>query len=80
MKIRTNLKIFRCGLSFEDPAYKDAERSPIFLQFLDAVWQIMQQFPWSFEFNENLLVTIMEHLYSSRFGTFLMNTDKVIIS
>ena len=56
---------------------KDVERSPVFLQFLDAIWQLMQQFPASFEFTEDLLVLIMEHLYSSRFGTFLLNSDKV---
>ena len=32
------------------------EISPIFLQFLDAVWQITQQAPRAFEFNERLLL------------------------
>lgn len=66
----------RLGLNFEDTSYKEAERSPIFLQFLDAVWQIMQQFPHSFEFSDELVMTIMEHAYSGRFGTFLFNCDK----
>ena len=35
-----------------------------------------QQFPNAFEFNEYFLTTILDHLYSSLFGTFLYNTDK----
>ncbi|TNN73631.1 Myotubularin [Liparis tanakae] len=30
-------------------------------------------FPTAFEFNERLLLTILDHLYSCRFGTFLYN-------
>ena len=38
--------------------------------------QIMQQFPDVFEFNENLLCVVLDHLYSCLFGTFLCNNDK----
>ncbi|KAH9282739.1 Myotubularin-related protein 2 [Echinococcus granulosus] len=51
------------------------ERSPIFLQFIDCVWQMMIQFPASFEFNEPFLVTILDELYASRFGTFLFDSE-----
>ncbi|XP_070552513.1 phosphatidylinositol-3,5-bisphosphate 3-phosphatase MTMR2-like isoform X2 [Ptychodera flava] len=34
------------------------------------------QFPSAFEFNENFLITILDHLYSCLFGTFLFNCDK----
>ncbi|GMT28574.1 hypothetical protein PFISCL1PPCAC_19871 [Pristionchus fissidentatus] len=54
----------------------DNERSPIFIQFLDCVFQIMSQFPVFFEFNESLLIEIAHHLYSTRFGTFLFNSEK----
>eukprot|EP00128_Syssomonas_multiformis_P018777 Colp12_sorted_trinity150504_noHs@13759 len=53
------------------------ERSPIFVQFIDCVWQLTQQFPCAFEFNENFLITILDHLYSCLFGTFLYNTEQV---
>jgi len=54
----------------------DDQRSPIFLQFIECVWQIMQQFPDVFEFNENLLCVVLDHLYSCLFGTFLCNSHK----
>ncbi|GMS87935.1 hypothetical protein PENTCL1PPCAC_10110, partial [Pristionchus entomophagus] len=54
----------------------DQERSPIFIQFLDCVFQIMSQFAVYFEFNESLLLEIAHHLYSGRFGTFLFNSEK----
>lgn len=56
--------------------YSDNERSPVFLQFIDCVWQITQQFPTAFEFNEIYLITILDHLYSCRFGTFLCNNER----
>uniref|UniRef100_A0A3Q3C327 Myotubularin n=1 Tax=Haplochromis burtoni TaxID=8153 RepID=A0A3Q3C327_HAPBU len=34
-------------------------------------------FPTAFEFNEHLLLTILDHLYSCRFGTFLYNCESV---
>src|SRR5271163_3602123 len=40
----------------------------------DCVWQMTQQFPYAFEFNEAFLLAIMTHLHSCRFGTFLFNS------
>lgn len=59
-----------------DNHHSDADRSPVFLQFLDCVWQVSKQFPNAFEFNEHFLITILDHLYSCRFGTFLCNTER----
>lgn len=47
--------------------HADADRSPIFLQFIDCVWQMTRQFPSAFEFNELFLITILDHLYSCLF-------------
>ena len=41
----------------------DDQRAPIFVQFMDCVWQMTVQFPYAFEFNEHFLVTILDHLY-----------------
>ncbi|XP_065833245.1 uncharacterized protein [Oscarella lobularis] len=55
---------------------KNKESGPIFLQFLDCVWQILRQFPRRFEFNEAFLRVIADNVYSSRFGTFLMDSER----
>ncbi|XP_061099970.1 myotubularin-related protein 9 [Conger conger] len=47
--------------------------SPVFLLFLDCVWQILRQFPCSFQFNEHFLVLLFQHAYASQFGTFMGN-------
>uniref|UniRef100_A0A8C2D7F2 Myotubularin-related protein 9 n=1 Tax=Cyprinus carpio TaxID=7962 RepID=A0A8C2D7F2_CYPCA len=52
---------------------KPRSEAPVFLLFLDCVWQILRQFPCSFQFNENLLIMFFEHAYASQFGTFLGN-------
>ena len=55
---------------------KKKEKSPIFIQFLHAVYQIMEQYPNSFEFGENMLLYLSEEIYSNKFGTFLFNSEK----
>nr|XP_053647758.1 myotubularin-related protein 2-like isoform X2 [Cherax quadricarinatus] len=59
-----------------DDRHQDADRSPVFLQFVDCVWQIMRQFPHAFQFTEDLLITLLNHLYSCLFGTFLYNSER----
>jgi myotubularin-related protein 1/2 len=55
--------------------FVDEERSPIFAQFLDCVHQFLVQMPDAFEFNENLLLFLVTHLYSGWFGNFLFNSE-----
>ncbi|KAM9109853.1 myotubularin-related protein 9-like isoform 1-T1 [Megaptera novaeangliae] len=50
--------------------------APIFLLFLDCVWQLGRQFPLSLEFGEGMLLALFDHSYSSPFGTFLCNSEK----
>jgi myotubularin-related protein 1/2 len=53
----------------------DADQiSPIFLQFLDCVHQMLRHHPTAFEFNQALLMCVLDEAYSCRFGTFLYNT------
>ena len=52
------------------------ERCPVFLQWLDCVHQLVKQFPCSFEFNLNFLIKLIQHTYSSLFGTFVCNNMK----
>lgn len=62
----------RCGFLQSDVK----ETSPVFLQFLEGVWQLQEQFPFAFQFNERFLLTIHDHLYSCQFGTFLGNCER----
>ncbi|TMS36543.1 hypothetical protein L596_003684 [Steinernema carpocapsae] len=52
------------------------QEGPVFLCFLDCVWQIYQQYPCSFEFTEEFLIFLFEHSYASEFGSFLGNNEK----
>jgi hypothetical protein len=54
----------------------DQERSPVFLQFCDCVYQLLQLAPCAFEFNELLLEDTMDAIFSCHFGTFLCDSDK----
>ncbi|XP_075957559.1 phosphatidylinositol-3,5-bisphosphate 3-phosphatase MTMR2 isoform X2 [Anarhichas minor] len=67
---------FQLRVGHGDKNHTDADRSPVFIQFIDCVWQLTRQFPAAFEFNEYFLVTILDHLYSCLFGTFLCNSEQ----
>lgn len=53
----------------------DSEQVPIFLLYLDCVWQLLQQFPSIFEFTETYLTTIWDTAHIGMFDTFLFNND-----
>ncbi|XP_034970101.2 myotubularin-related protein 7 [Zootoca vivipara] len=52
------------------------EISPVIDQFIECVWQLMEQFPCAFEFNERFLIHIQHHICSCQFGNFLCNCQK----
>jgi alpha-tubulin suppressor-like RCC1 family protein len=53
-----------------------AQVSPIFLQFLDCVWQCTKQFPTCFEFNTRFLIKIFDHSHSGKYANFFCNSDR----
>ena len=55
---------------------KNHERSPIFTQFLHAVYQMLMQYSTAFEFNSNFLLFLTEEIYSNKYGTFLFNSER----
>jgi len=54
----------------------EQEQSPVFLQWIECVYQILKIFPSFFEFNEDLLIFINYHSSSCQFGNFLSNNQK----
>ncbi|XP_031415476.1 myotubularin-related protein 7b isoform X2 [Clupea harengus] len=52
------------------------EVSPVIDQFLECVWQLMEQFPCAFEFNERFLLQLHMHVHSCQYGNFLGNCQK----
>lgn len=62
----------RCGHIQNDPK----ETSPVFTQFLDCTYQLMQQRNDAFEFNERFLLILHDHVQSCQFGTFIGNCEK----
>ncbi|KAH7474673.1 Myotubularin-related protein 2 [Phytophthora ramorum] len=52
------------------------QRSPVFLLWLDCVWQFIRQYPTECEFNERLLLTLADHVYSCKFGTFMFDCER----
>ena len=60
---------------FSDKEKQD-QASPIFLQFLDAVHQLLEQFPNAFEFNEKFLLFLAKNYSINLYGTFLYNNEK----
>ncbi|XP_069807089.1 myotubularin-related protein 11 isoform X2 [Dendropsophus ebraccatus] len=51
----------------------DKEESPVFLLFLDCVWQCLQQFPSAFEFTESYLLALHDSTFNVFCGTFTHN-------
>ena len=56
-----------------------SQNAPVFLQFLDCVHQILKQYPSAFEFNLKYLSDIAKHSYTTIFGNFLCNCEKVTL-
>ncbi len=54
---------------------KKNDFSPIFIQFLYCVYQLIIQFPTAFEFNENFLIFLGTEIYNNKYGSFLFNSE-----
>uniref|UniRef100_A0AAV2MF02 Myotubularin phosphatase domain-containing protein n=1 Tax=Knipowitschia caucasica TaxID=637954 RepID=A0AAV2MF02_KNICA len=50
--------------------------SPVFLLFLDCVWQLWAQFPSRFQLTEDFLLALHDSLHLPLFSTFLANSQR----
>lgn len=53
-----------------------SEYSPVFIQWLECVYQLTSQFPEAFEFTPALLLFIGKEGLTNRYGTFLTDSEK----
>lgn len=53
---------------------RSEKEAPLFLLFLDATWQLLEQHPSAFEFSETYLAVLCDSTHISLFGTFLFNS------
>jgi myotubularin-related protein 1/2 len=72
---RSGHRIYSSHVGVGSAVTEQKDVSPIFVQWLDAVWQVMRQFPTAFEFNEDLLVLLGSEVYSCRFRTFAFDCE-----
>ncbi|EEA05928.1 myotubularin family protein [Cryptosporidium muris RN66] len=67
----------RCGLPGPKHSSEgENERSPIFIQWLDCVYQCWIQNPTEFEFHPNLLLFVAENVHNCLYGNFLCDNEQ----
>lgn len=65
---------FRTRLALgEQPS---SEYSPVFIQWLECVYQIVAQRPNDFEFTTDVLLRLADDVFSNKFGTFLCDSER----
>ena len=52
------------------------EYCPVFLQWIDCVYQIARKFPTAFDFNSHFLIALVDHLYATDTATFSYDTER----
>ena len=69
--------LLRCGhLKKTKDSEKELAESPVFLHFLDCVYQLTQQFPSEFEFSETYLLGLLDTMNACMFDAFLFDSEK----
>lgn len=68
--------MFARRMGHHNKDYKDDQRSPVFIQFLDLVRMLHVQLPAMFEFNTHMLTFIAYEVYTCKYGTFLCNSQR----
>ncbi|CAI2384432.1 unnamed protein product [Moneuplotes crassus] len=64
----------RCS-NFADEKQYGNDVSPVFIQFLDCLYQLLNQYPLAFQYNKYLLKFLAVEVYTCKFGSFIFNND-----
>ncbi|GFQ00351.1 phosphatidylinositol-3-phosphatase myotubularin-1 [Phtheirospermum japonicum] len=64
------------GTSQSTSSHAQNNSSPIFLQWVDCVSQLLRMYPFAFEFSSVFLVDLLDCVLSCRFGNFFCNSEK----
>ncbi|KAK4480403.1 hypothetical protein RD792_013475 [Penstemon davidsonii] len=64
------------GSSASQSSHAQNNCSPIFLQWIDCVSQLLRVYPFAFEFSSVFLVDLLDCVLSCRFGNFFCNSEK----
>ena len=62
--------------SHQETEKEESVESPVFLHFIDCVYQLTQQFPSAFEFSETYLHALLDTVHACMFDTFLFDCEK----
>lgn len=65
----------RTGFSTRD----SKEYCPVFLQWIDCLFQIARRFPSAFDFNASFLVALVDQLYAGDAATFGCDTEQEVL-
>mmetsp|Transcript_149823 Transcript_149823/g.481246 ORF Transcript_149823/g.481246 Transcript_149823/m.481246 type:complete len:883 (-) Transcript_149823:252-2900(-) len=65
---------FRTRLALGEPP--SGEFSPVFIQWLECVYQIVQYTPNAFEFSTSVLIRLAHEAFTNRYGTFLCDNER----
>nr|GEW25457.1 phosphatidylinositol-3-phosphatase myotubularin-1-like isoform X1 [Tanacetum cinerariifolium] len=75
----SSMRLSSASFTSQAPVSSNAQPSnhysPIFLQWVDCVSQLLRMYPFAFEFSSAFLVDFLDLVLSCRFGNFMCNND-----
>ena len=73
--IYNNSSTDNCNEIINEKSKPKGGKSPVMIHFLDLLWQIMNQQPDKFEYNELFLLKFLDNVVSGKFSEFINDCD-----